>query len=177
MQAYETGALAELRKWVQRNKNLAGALATAAALLIAGLIASLALKGLAENRLDDIGRLSALLDLEQLLARAEDLWPAHPENIDPYRIWMSDAQTLLGELPLHRARLAELSALASSSTKQERKGRWWSNRLGRLIEELESLERELLADEATSPEHGWSIPKRLAHAEKLQEGYAVGGDE
>jgi serine/threonine-protein kinase len=44
VRAYETGAWAQARKWVQRNKALSGALSLAAAALVAGLVASLALK-------------------------------------------------------------------------------------------------------------------------------------
>ncbi|MCK5942680.1 MAG: serine/threonine protein kinase, partial [Planctomycetes bacterium] len=48
--AYETGAWAEARKWVRRNRAFAGALAVAATLLVAGLFVSLMLKQLADEQ-------------------------------------------------------------------------------------------------------------------------------
>ncbi len=51
--AYETGAWAETRKWVQRNKPLAAALAAALVLLASGLAASLHFKARADDRAVD----------------------------------------------------------------------------------------------------------------------------
>ncbi len=48
--AYETGAWAEARKWVQRNRPLAASLATALLLLVAGLTASLVYKARADEQ-------------------------------------------------------------------------------------------------------------------------------
>jgi serine/threonine protein kinase/formylglycine-generating enzyme required for sulfatase activity len=56
VRAYETGAWAEARKWIRRNKPLGVALAAAVALLVVGLISSLALKAQSDanaERADD----------------------------------------------------------------------------------------------------------------------------
>src|SRR5262245_9031324 len=52
--AYETGAWAETKKWVQRNKGLAASLAAAVLLLIVGLTASLVFKARADERAADL---------------------------------------------------------------------------------------------------------------------------
>jgi len=48
--AYRTGALAELGKWVQRNRGLAGALAAALVILVAALGVSLSLRSVAKEQ-------------------------------------------------------------------------------------------------------------------------------
>jgi formylglycine-generating enzyme required for sulfatase activity/serine/threonine protein kinase len=146
--AYETGAWAEAKKWVQRNKPLASSLAAAVGLLVAGLAFSLTQKARAdaktleaednlrlaqraqaetdeqrrdaEARAEDVLRLSALQDLEDLLAEAEDLWPAHPDRIDGLRSWIARAEALVSELPRHRSKREELRALALPQTARER---------------------------------------------------------
>ena len=50
VRAYETGAWAESRKWIQRNRSLAASLLTVALLLTVGLIASLVLKAIADEQ-------------------------------------------------------------------------------------------------------------------------------
>ena len=62
---------------------------------------------------------------------------------------------------------------------EETKARWWHNRLTGLIDELESFSiagTGLLTERGTSPEHGWSVPRRLAFAQRLQEAFADGGE-
>ncbi|MCP3920930.1 MAG: SUMF1/EgtB/PvdO family nonheme iron enzyme [bacterium] len=54
--------------------------------------------------------------------------------------------------------------------------RWWNNQLVKLIAELEALERDLLAQDAVSPEHGWSMPKRHAFALDLRNAQRAGGE-
>jgi formylglycine-generating enzyme required for sulfatase activity len=59
--------------------------------------------------------------------------------------------------------------------------RWWHVQLTRLIAELEGLvdpQGGLLSDKESSvvPPLGWSIPRRLAFARKLEQGFSEGGD-
>jgi serine/threonine protein kinase len=75
--AYETGALAEARKWVRRNRALAASLAAGVLALAAGLAASLVLKqradesaGLAEDRRIEAEDAAALAEERRLLADA-----------------------------------------------------------------------------------------------------------
>ena len=194
----------------------------------------------ATRKADEVLRLSALQDLEDLLARADELWPAYPENIAAYESWIQEARKRVADLPLHRSKRADLRAralpqsaeerraererhpdtprwvelsgeltqaaeVAAAATsdgeirvaeekltaleaerdrldarldgrrdwtfpESEREARWWNNQLTKLIEGLEELERGLLAEDGTSAEHGWSLPKRLAFAQTIAEG-------
>ncbi len=133
VQAYQTGAFAELSKWVQRNKALSVASGAAVLALVLGLVASLVLKKQSDDnatlaqinattaqqqekvataRADDVLRLSALQDLDDLAAEAQQLWPAEPAMVPQYEAWMARAQAALDELPAHEARLVELRARA-----------------------------------------------------------------
>src|SRR5262249_5273432 len=128
--AYETGALAELKKWIQRNRGLAAACAVAVLALAVGLLVSSLLyvkaldegtraeranvalaeqtrlasqkaieaeaaQKLAEQRTDDVLSLSAGKDLQDLVARADSMWPARPENVPQYEAWLRDARALV----------------------------------------------------------------------------------
>jgi formylglycine-generating enzyme required for sulfatase activity/serine/threonine protein kinase len=125
--AYETGAVAELRKWVGRNKPLASALAAAVLLLVAGLTASLIFKAradekaaelstanttiqgknaeltsarnAAEQKANDVLSLSAIQDLKDLEDRADALWPAEPGMLPKYEAWLADARLLIDGQP------------------------------------------------------------------------------
>jgi formylglycine-generating enzyme required for sulfatase activity len=59
--------------------------------------------------------------------------------------------------------------------------RWWNNQLTKLIEELVALadpKTGLLsaAEDALSPEHGLSVPRRIAFAELLRDRFTAGGE-
>jgi serine/threonine protein kinase/formylglycine-generating enzyme required for sulfatase activity len=118
--AYETGAVAELRKWVRRNRSLAGALAAVFVAVVAGLVTSLVFKGKADAHASSVLRLSALQELEDLTAEADRLWPARPGQVEAYREWIRKAEGLAGDLPRHEARLAALRAQALPWTEEER---------------------------------------------------------
>ena len=56
---------------------------------------------------------------------------------------------------------------------------WWDNYLATLIGKLESLTAPgtgLLTENGVSEEGGWSMPLRLASAERLRVGFAPGGE-
>ncbi|HEX5011622.1 MAG TPA: SUMF1/EgtB/PvdO family nonheme iron enzyme [Planctomycetota bacterium] len=59
---------------------------------------------LATERANDLLSLSAIQDLDDLIARAERLWPAHPENIPAYEEWLRDARALIAGRPADEAR-------------------------------------------------------------------------
>ena len=148
VRAHETGAVAELRKWITRNRGLATAIGALALVLVAALVTSLvqqaesnrlarlaednartaktnearALTGeeLAKKRADEVFRLSALQKLDDLAKEADRLWPAHPENLPAYEEWLRKARELLAELPDHERKLAELRARALPRTQAER---------------------------------------------------------
>jgi formylglycine-generating enzyme required for sulfatase activity/serine/threonine protein kinase len=138
--AFETGGWAEARKWVQRNRALAAALAAAVLLLLVGLATALFLRQEAQDNLDlaerranelvrernSVLRLSALGELADLRAQADELWPAVPERIDAYHAWLERARALVAGLEPgadgdigHRAQLAELRGRARQLTPEE----------------------------------------------------------
>jgi len=118
--AYETGAIAELRKWIRRNRTLASALAAAVVILVAAVAVTSSLwmlakreaaradaktdeardqRRLATQRADDVLSLSAARDLQQLEVRADALWPASPANVAAYERWLHDAHALVEGRP------------------------------------------------------------------------------
>src|SRR5262245_10630676 len=68
---------------------------------------------------DEVLRLSALQKLDDLVAGAERLWPAAPENVPRYEDWLRRAGELVGELPDHEKKLAELRARSVPWTEEE----------------------------------------------------------
>ena len=140
---------------------------------------------LATARADDVLRLSALQDLEDLLSRADAAWPAHPASIATYEDWIRGARALVADLPLHRGKRTELRerGLPGSDEEddwtfpeEEREARWWNNQLTKLITGLEELETGLLSADGTTETHGWSVPKRLAFARALEAGNSPDGE-
>ena len=130
--AYETGAVAELRKWVVRNRPLASALAAGVLLLVGGLTASLVFKArsdrnaaLAEAKTKDVLSLSAIQELANLVERADGLWPASPERLADFDAWLNDARVLVDGSPAHpglkdhAAKLAELRARAKPRSPEQ----------------------------------------------------------
>ena len=133
VQAHKTGALTELKKWVQRNKTVAAT--AAAAVLIIGLLTTwyflslseneaLALRqrdradanamlaeqrtGEAETEKRRVLRLSDTKRLSDLRAQTDSLWPAHPENLPALTQWLEDARDVLGNLGDHKRTLHDL---------------------------------------------------------------------
>jgi len=124
VRAYETGAWAEARKWVRRNRALAASLAAAVLAVAVGAVAFAIKATESSERARDVLRLSALQDLEDLVAEADALWPPHPAMIDRYRAWIEEAEEQVAELPGYRSQRAELRATALPwSAEQERQDR------------------------------------------------------
>ncbi|MFN0009330.1 MAG: SUMF1/EgtB/PvdO family nonheme iron enzyme [Planctomycetota bacterium] len=121
--AYETGAWAETKKWVERNWPLAAAMTAGILALVAGLVVSISLKRMADanaklaktnenearqqksiaqenerlaiERANAVLSLSALEDLKALKDRAEALWPANPKMVPKYEAWLADARRVI----------------------------------------------------------------------------------
>jgi serine/threonine protein kinase/formylglycine-generating enzyme required for sulfatase activity len=200
----------------------------------------------ATRKRDEVLRLSALQDVDDLVAEVNSLWPALPENIPAFQRWIEAAEQLIGGLPEHRRIRDELRAkalpqspderrreresnpqyarwlalqreleataeTAGTATSEEsaraaedallalerenellsarleeridwsfpegdRKARWWNYQVTKLIEGLEALERELLAEDAVTEAHGWSVSKRLAIARSIETGFGPAGE-
>jgi len=112
VQAYETGAAAELKKWVLRNRKLAATAAAAVLTLAVGLVTSLFLKDRADDERANVLRLAAFQDLVDLRERADMLWPPWPENVAAYEDWLAGAADLVAGLDEHRAQLDRLATRA-----------------------------------------------------------------
>lgn len=107
VRAYETGPLAELRKWVLRNKLTAclGSAAVAALLVGLGLVARTEARGReAVLRMSDVRRLA------DYRAQADELWPSRAETVPAMEGWLERARDLRARLPQHRDELAALEA-------------------------------------------------------------------
>ncbi len=152
------GPLVRGMKWVRRHPAIgsAGAIASVALVVVSGLTLNLArqtelatesaqlaeqraeenaeLARIATDRANDILSLSATKDLEDLVTKAETLWPAHPEMIPRYERWLADAQVLIDGRPAdesagikarpsladHEAKLTELLARSVPQADEER---------------------------------------------------------
>jgi serine/threonine protein kinase len=169
VRAYEAGALAELRKWMQRNRSTAAALVAIVLALFLGLVVML-LRKQSSRRGEDVLRLAALHDLASLVAEADELWPLLPAKRADFDSWIARAEELVEELPLHRADLERRTA------EDARESRWWAEQLRSLVTGLEGLASGLLAPDSVVPGHGWSVPKRRAFMERLVTGFAPDGE-
>jgi len=127
VRAYQTGVWAETKKWVKRNPGLARSLVALIVLLAIGLTTSLVLWARTVREKDNVMRLSALQDLEDLRARADALWPATPDLLSEYDMWLEDAEELVAGLDStpgrddvdHEERLENLRARARPQTAAE----------------------------------------------------------
>ncbi len=190
VRAHETGAVAEVRKWIQRNRPLAWALGSAAGLLVSGLAVALFLKvqlnrsaALASERGErarqqetlrmeseetarrertNVSCLSAFLQLGDLTAEADGLWPPHPDHIPDYDRWLQRARELVSSLEPrgedigHRARLTLLRERALPRSEDEREAeRREQARFGEL---LKLQERRAALDRAQAVRRGTAVP-------------------
>ncbi len=175
VRAYETGAWAEARKWVRRNRLLAGAAAAVLAAVYGGLLYSShveargraiaqAAQGEADRNLADVLRLSDVQRLEQLQREEALLWPADPEHVPALAAWLDAARALLGRNDAHRATLAALAARAepggdpASPRFASQEDSWWHATLSALIDGLDRFSAQ------TVP----GVERRLARARDLQ---------
>ena len=94
----------------------------------------------ATKRADEVLRLSALQKLEDLTNEAGRLWPAHPQNIARYEGWLARAEALMGELPGHEVKLAELRSKSVPWTAEEQAQQRAEHKK---LPELERAQREL----------------------------------
>ena len=191
VRAYETGALAEFKKWVVRNKPLAATVlgatlvlvlgSTGTALVLAGKNEDLAKATVeaetnataADAERANVMRLSGVQKLDGLIGEADSLWPAHPENVDAYRSWQKRALELVGSLrphpsgehPGHLAQLAELRARALPETDAEHEA---GRRSHPRFAELEAKELRLEAwKRAQAVRDGGSAPAFVLDAATL----------
>lgn len=168
VRAYETGPIAELRKWVARNRGTAIAAAAAAFLLVAGLLSVLWVEARANATLreqrDKELRLADVKRLKDYSDEAEKLWPATPELVPALEAWVAKAAELAARLPAHRDSLERLRGAHTAANVPEAQDEAW--RLAALEDLVSGLERFVDAD----PLQGRlaSVKKRLDFARTVR---------
>ena len=167
VQAYETGAWAEARKWIQRNRGLATASAAAALLAVTGLVAVSVVqtrgRRVAQRERNNVLRLSALQQLGQLEQRASGLWPPTNGRLPDLDVWLRDADELVAGLEPDPdsediGHLAQLEALRDRARpwRESDHSRW--NELVAVRTRLAAARREQrLAEEAELEEEGEEV--------------------
>ena len=130
VRAYQTGAVAEFRKWVQRNRGVAAALLFAVVVMVLGSVstlwkaaeASARAEGerlakeeerlakenaqeathLAQDRLDQYQQMADPALLTDLVREAQDeLWPRRPEKVAQMQSWLERRGQIQERLPRH----------------------------------------------------------------------------
>ncbi len=185
VRAYETGPLAELRKWVLRNRATAGSLA--AAILITITLLTLMFTNEAQNARalsrsnrelesahqevrhynDRFTSLADINELRRLEQASQELWPVHPELVPAMERWIQDAEKLAATLPAHRAfaqQLATTDATAEAGGQEWSRARWLPDLAQDLVAGLE----QFLADD---PGRGTlaDVRRRLERSRTIQQ--------
>ncbi|MFH0944012.1 MAG: SUMF1/EgtB/PvdO family nonheme iron enzyme [Planctomycetota bacterium] len=110
--AYESGPLAELKKWVLRNRAFAAT--AAAAILAVAAVSSWAFLRVTSERnsalaeKEQVLRLSAPKTLSYLKSTMDELLPATPDRVNELEDWLRSAKELAADLPRYETLLAEL---------------------------------------------------------------------
>jgi serine/threonine protein kinase/formylglycine-generating enzyme required for sulfatase activity len=107
--AYEQGGLAELRKWVLRNKPIA-ALGAAALVLLAAWGWMTVRAATERALLNDAYRLAFLEK------RESRLWPMRPELVGDFRAWLTEARGLVERRDEHARRGSSVELVAGLDT-------------------------------------------------------------
>jgi len=174
VRAYETGPVAELKKWVRRNRNTAMAGGLSGLVLFGALLSGILIQARHNKELSDerdrVLRLSDLKRLKDYSEAAELLWPALPEKVPELEAWLAQAEELEQRLDDHRASLSAIQSRAASSSEPDATGtkRWTFARHedGWQHEALTSLVQGLEAFSNPDPKVGTiaSVRERLAFA-------------
>jgi formylglycine-generating enzyme required for sulfatase activity/serine/threonine protein kinase len=149
VRAYESGGLAELKKWIGRNRRFAAALAGLLLAIVLGTAATFEAKGRERAR---ALRFYDLQLVREAQAEAEfELWPETPERVPDFRGWLTRAEQLLERAQQHRAELARLDSAAAAAAERPVRAadgsllgytfadpdqRWRHQRLQELVAEL-----------------------------------------
>ncbi len=138
VRAFESGAWAELKKWVERNRRVSAALALSTLAILGAALAAAWINARAEERVSFAASLRLPASLRE---RARALWPAH-EHVEELQRWLADARDLVGrrasyqreldELRSHATRVADDSPEAAAVRRafHTRKTRWMQERTG-----------------------------------------------
>jgi serine/threonine protein kinase/formylglycine-generating enzyme required for sulfatase activity len=155
VQAYETGALAESRKWIRRHPRIAAVLVGSMLGLVVVLAVVLELKRKADKTADELSvqlqsteterdRILGLSDLgrwAELSAEERDLWPPNPAQIPRMQRWLAETEELAARLPQHRLQRDTLRTSSPPSTVLTSgvSNRWLGAQFDELVRAIESL--------------------------------------
>lgn len=181
VRAHRTGALAELGRWIARNRATAALLAAVLVLAVGGAAAGSAIaaaknrelgsaRDAIANNLADVTRLKALKLVRDLVLQADAIWPAEAPQLPAMREWLDAAQRLVDERPAHLARLAELEAHAEHDADgaprfADPRASWWHESLKQLLAGLDALSEGAPFRIGTIAE----MQRRLASAETIEQ--------
>jgi formylglycine-generating enzyme required for sulfatase activity len=162
------GALYRARKFVRRNRAAVTAGALVAGAVAAGVVGIVAarVEAAASERLARAARDAVVVT--GLEVEANSLWPPHPEKVEDIGYWLTRAREIVDQLPEYRKMLQELGEGGAESRQFEA--------LSKAIEGAKRLESGLLAEDAVTAKHGWSVAKRLEFASSVEERTVSGTD-
>jgi len=135
--AHERGSFALLRKWVLRNRALAGALA---GLLLVALVAAVLVLAMERSRTKAARELADARALAALREREVELWPSHPDKLPAMQRWLDDARDTASRLPEYRA---QLQALRERAGTRRPKGLAATAAMLPLLERIATLQAEI----------------------------------
>ena len=116
VRALESGAWAELRKWIGRNRLVAAGLCFG----VVSLLGAAAIALWIDRRADERVRFEAdRRGPAALLARAELLWPARPERIPELEAWLNEAHDLVEHAQAYRLELELLRREAETLSEDD----------------------------------------------------------
>jgi formylglycine-generating enzyme required for sulfatase activity len=191
--AYDTGALAELRKWVERNSKLATTVAAAglAVVSLAGWAmlergraldsANDARASAAEARTerDKVLRVSAVKTLGDLQREWGELFPMTPARAAAMMDWITRADKLIAAHSEHEAVLAEIRARGIASEDgaidfgSDVQSKWWHDTLAELVDGLSAFAGPRVdAPTISSMRTRYAIASRLGESTLLDPEFA-----
>lgn len=151
VKAYETGAVAELKKWVSRNKGMAISIAAALLLAIAGIAGIAAVQANAKKDLEDSNtqleaananylRMADVRLLQELLEKGEAILKDYQPPRARLDEWKAEAGKLSERIGGHQLRVAELHALIAAG-ESDTTIKWQQGVLTQLVSGLAELSK------------------------------------
>lgn len=171
----------QVRKLVRRNRGLT----VGTLLVVSTLVLALAftLRALRDSRMSERRSAEALADvvsfsrgysIDDLVERAQGLWPADAETLDGLTTLLGEAEAVAEAIPKARAHLADLSTLGREGALQARygselDGRWVLEMQEALVSRMEALEEGLIKELRWRTEFAQAVERELMASEDAWE--------
>ena len=157
VRAHRTGAVAEFRKWVRRNRMAA---ALAASLVVVLAVSGFAVAWVERARAEGERQYTDRALVTALLEEVDDLGPIHPDHARRRELWLEQARPVAARGARYRQELEELRSTGSPGAEEIGVGdRRWDN-----VEYVESVLEDLpgwVAEmRALQRSEGWSERER-----------------